>query len=58
MRVTEVTSFHRVSAFIFLKVLKRPATHYVIPFANLGYLNGFALPELPLLLELPQYATS
>jgi hypothetical protein len=53
MRVTEVTSFHRVSAFIFFKVFKRPPTHYANTFANSGFLDGFGLPELPLLLELP-----
>jgi hypothetical protein len=53
MTVTEVTSFHRVSAFIFFKVFKRSPTHYAITFANLRYLDGFASPELPLLLELP-----
>jgi hypothetical protein len=58
MRVTEVTSFHRVSAFMFFEVFKRPPTHYVTTFANLGYLDVFALPALPLLLELPKYATS
>jgi len=53
MRVTEVTSFHRVSALIFLKVFIRPPTHYANAFENSGFLDGFALPELPLLLELP-----
>jgi hypothetical protein len=53
MRVTEVTSFHRVSAFIFFKVLKRPPTYYVTTFAKFRHIEIFALPELPLLLELP-----
>jgi hypothetical protein len=53
MRVTEVTSFHRVSAYIFFKVLKRPPTHYVTTFAKFRHFEIFALPELPLLLELP-----
>ena len=53
MRVTEVTSFHRVSAVTNFDHFKRPPTHYVTTFANLGYLDLFVLPELPLLLELP-----
>ena len=53
MRVTEVTSFHRVSAFMFFEVFKRPPTHYVSSFAKSGSLDIFALPALPLLLELP-----
>lgn len=50
MRVTAVTSFHRVSAFIFFKVIKRPPTHYVTTFAKFRHFEIFALPELP---ELP-----
>jgi hypothetical protein len=55
MRVTEVTTFHRVSAFIFFKVFKRPLTHYVTSFAKFRHFEIFALPEL---LELPKYASS
>ncbi len=53
MRVTEVTSFHRVSAVINIDYFKRPPTHYVSSFAKSGSLVIFALPALPLLLELP-----
>jgi|LauGreSuBDMM15SN_2_FD.fasta_scaffold385956_2 hypothetical protein len=53
MQVTEVTAFHRVSAFMFFNVIKRPPTHYVTTLAKLGSWGKFALPALPLLLELP-----
>lgn len=52
MRVTEVTSFHRVSTFIFLRCLKDPLTYYVTTFAKFRHFGIFALSELPLLLEL------
>jgi hypothetical protein len=50
MQVTEVTAFHRVNAFMFFNVIGRPPTYYVTRLEGSG---KFALPELPLLLELP-----
>ena len=53
MRVTEVTSFHRVSAVTNFDHFKKLPTHYVSSFTKLGGLVIFALSVLPLLLELP-----